>query len=47
MATDAFLKWFQEKREALAAMYKDPENLDWAVQFVKSAVTNQRVGVGI
>jgi glutaredoxin 2 len=28
-------------------MYKDPENLERTVKFVKSAMTNQRVVVGI
>ena len=44
VATDAFLK---DKREDLTAMYKDPEKLDRAVKFVKSAMNNQRVIVGI
>ena len=47
MASDAFLKGCQDKRAALTAMDKDPENLDRAVQLVKSAMTNQRVIFGI
>ena len=47
VATDAFLKGCHDKRAALTAMDKDPENLDRAVQFVKSAMTNQRVILGI
>jgi len=31
VATDAFLKGCQDKREALTAMDKDPENIDRAV----------------
>ena len=41
VASDAFLKGCQDKRAALTAMDKDPENLDKAVQLVKSAMTNQ------
>ena len=47
VATDAFLKGCHDKRAALTSMDKDPENLDRAVQFVKSAMTNQRVILGI
>jgi hypothetical protein len=47
VASDAFLKGCQDKRVALTAMDKDPENLDKAVQLVKSAMTNQRVIFGI
>ena len=42
VTTDAFLKGCHDKRAALTAMDKDPENLDRVVQFVKSAMTNQR-----
>jgi hypothetical protein len=42
VATDAFLKGCHDKWAALTAMDKDPENLDRVVQFVKSAMTNQR-----
>jgi hypothetical protein len=42
VATDAFLTGCHDKRVALTAMDKDQENLDRAVQFVKSAMTNQR-----
>jgi hypothetical protein len=45
VATDVFFKGCQVKRAALVAMYKDPENLDRAVKFVKSAMTNHRVVV--
>ena len=44
MATDAFLN---DKRAALTAMYKDPKKIDRVVQFVKSAMNNQRVILGI
>jgi hypothetical protein len=47
VATDAFLKGCHDKRAALTAMDKDPENLVRAVQFVKSVMTNQRVTLGI
>jgi hypothetical protein len=47
VASDAFLKGCQDKRAALTAMDKDPENLDRAVQLVKFAMTNQRVIFGI
>ena len=43
VSTDAFLKRCEENRAALTTMYKYPENLDRAVQFVKSAMTNRRV----
>ena len=43
VATNAFNKGCQDNRAALTAMYKDPENLDRALHFVKSALTNQRV----
>ena len=47
VASDAFLKGCQDKRAALTAMDKDPENLDRAAQLVKTAMTNQRVILGI
>ena len=47
MATDAFFKGCHDKRATLIDMYKDPENLVRAVQFVKSVMTNQRVTLGI
>ena len=43
VATDAFIKECHDKRATFTAMNKDPENLDRAVQVVKSAMTNQRV----
>jgi len=46
LATDSFLKGCYDKRAALTAMDKNPENLDEAVQFVKSAIANQRVILG-
>lgn len=46
LVTDAFLKGCVDKRAALSAMDKDPDNLDDALQFVKSAMTNQKVILG-
>lgn len=46
LATDSFLKGCYDKRAALTAMDKNPENLDEAVQWVKSAIANQRVILG-
>ena len=46
VATDAFLKGCLDKKAALTAMDKDPDTLDKALQYVKSAVTNQRVILG-
>ena len=43
VATDAFLKGCSDKKAALTAMDKDPNDLDAALQYAKSAVTNQRV----
>ena len=47
VASDTFLRGCQDKRAAFTAMDKDPENLNRAVQLVKSAMTNQRVISGI
>lgn len=47
VATDAFLKGCLDKKAALTAMHKDPTDLDTALQYVQSAVTNQRVILGI
>ena len=47
MASDVFLKGCQDKRAALTAMDKNPENLDRAVQLGKFAMTTQRVIFGI
>ncbi|CAC5364585.1 unnamed protein product [Mytilus coruscus] len=46
VATDAFLKGFMDKKAALTAMDKDPDSLDKALKYVKSAVTNQKVILG-
>ena len=46
LATDAFLKGCQDKRAALTAIDKNPENLDQAVQYVKGAMANQKVIMG-
>lgn len=46
VATDAFLKGCSDKQAALTTMDKDPDTLDKALQYVKSAVTNQRVILG-
>ena len=42
VATDAFLKGCSDKKAALTAMDTDPTDLDAALQYAKSAVTNQR-----
>ena len=47
VATDAFLKGWSDRKAALTAMDKDPTDQDTALQYVKSAVTNQRVILGI
>lgn len=46
LATDAFLKGCVDKRAALTAMDKNPDALDQAVQYVRSAVANQKVIMG-
>ncbi|CAG2200311.1 unnamed protein product [Mytilus edulis] len=46
LATDAFLRGCLDKRAALVAMDKNPESLDQAVQFVRSAAANQKVIMG-
>ena len=46
LATDSFLKECYDKRAALTVMDKNPENLDEADQFLKSAIANQRVILG-
>ncbi|VDI47032.1 Hypothetical predicted protein [Mytilus galloprovincialis] len=46
VATDAFLKGCMDKKAALTAMDKDPDSLDKALKYVKSAVTNQKVILG-
>ena len=43
---DAFLKGCQDKLTSFAALNKDPDNLDRAVQLVKSTMTNQRLILG-
>jgi len=43
---DAFLKGCTDKKAALTAMDKNPNTIDEAMQYVKSAVTNQRVILG-
>jgi hypothetical protein len=47
VATDTFLKGCSDKKPALTPMDKDPTDLDTALQYAKSAVTNQRVIIGI
>lgn len=46
LAADAFLRGCNDKRAALIAMDKNPESLDQAIQFVRSAVANQKVIMG-
>ena len=46
MIADAFLKGCQDKLTSFAALNKDPDNLDRAVQLVKSTMTNQRLILG-
>lgn len=46
VAIDAFLKGCSDKKAALTAMDKDPDSLDQALQYVKCAITNQRVILG-
>ena len=46
IAIDAFLKGCTDKKAALTAMDKNPATLDQALQFVKSAIANQRVILG-
>jgi len=47
VATDAFLKGCSDKKAALTAMDKDSTDLNTALQYAKSAVTSQRVILGI
>ncbi|CAG2201941.1 CAST [Mytilus edulis] len=46
VAVDAFLKGCAEKQAALVAMDKNPSSLDEATQYMKSAITNQRLIMG-
>jgi hypothetical protein len=46
IAIDAFLKGCTDKKAALTAMDKNPATLDQALQFVKSAIANQKVILG-
>jgi hypothetical protein len=46
IAIDAFLKGCTDKKAALTAMDNNPLTLDQALQFVKSAIANQRVILG-
>lgn len=47
VAIDSFLKGCHDKKAALTAMDKNPSTIDEALQFVKSAITNQRVIFGL
>ena len=47
VTTGGFLKGCSDRKAALTAMDKDPTDQDTALQYVKSAVTNQRVILGI
>lgn len=47
VASDAFLKGCLDKKAALVAMDKDPVDLDRALQYVRSAITNQRIILGL
>ena len=44
---DAFLRGCNEKKAALVAMDKTPASLEQALQYKKSAVSNQRLIIGI
>lgn len=46
VAVDAFLQGCSEKKAALTAMDKNPTTLHYALQYVKSAATNQRIILG-
>jgi hypothetical protein len=46
IAIDAFLKRCTHKKAVLTAMDKNPTTLDQALQFVKSAIANQKVILG-
>ncbi|CAG2231769.1 unnamed protein product [Mytilus edulis] len=46
VAVDAFLKGCAEKQAALVAMDKNPSSLNEATQYMKSAITNQRLIMG-
>ncbi|CAG2209805.1 unnamed protein product [Mytilus edulis] len=46
VAIDAFLKGCLDKKAALTAMDKNPTTLDESMQYVKSAITNQRIILG-
>ena len=43
---DAFLRGCTEKRAALVTLDKDPKTLDEAVQYLKGAITNQKLIMG-
>lgn len=47
VAIDAFLRGCTEKKAALVAMDKNPTSLEQALQYMKSAATNQRLILGI
>ena len=47
VAVDAFLKGCNNKQAYLTAMDKNPANLDEARQYLKSAITNQRLILGV
>lgn len=46
MAIDTFLRGCLDKKAALTAIDKNPNTIDKALQYVKSAMTNQRVILG-
>jgi len=46
VAVDSFLRGCVEKKEALVAMDKNPNSLEQATQYMKSAITNQKMILG-
>ena len=47
VAVDAFLRGCLNKQAALIAMDKNPTTLDIAIQYIKSAITNQKLILGV
>ena len=47
IAIDVFLRGCTNKQAALIAMDKNPTTLDIAIQYMKSAITNQKLILGL
>jgi hypothetical protein len=47
VASHTFLKGCSDKKTALVTMNKDPVDLDLTLQYVRSAITNQRIVFGL